>query len=485
MKNINSSALPNVTTSQSFQQFVYICCGIGAAFGASTTNPTVTSVGLLLPAVLFSLLWRSGHPAVLLFAIGFQWLQVITPILSANIEGVTLVQQFGGPELELAAWYSMGSLLALALGVWVVRHYSGKSLPPQILKDQSALLDLNRLFIAYFIVSAVSVGIAYVAGFAGGLRQPILAFASIKWMPIFLLGWTTLQHRRPTGRLWIIVGIEIVVGLTGFFSTFKSILFLMIVIGIGTTIDERRVRVGQILVYGGLALFLAAFWQSIKADYRAYLNQGTGYQIVSVPLLDRLNYLANASVNVRPEAMADGVAEGLLRLGYIEYFAHCIRNVPATVPHENGALWGDAVAHTLMPRILFPSKQVVNISERTNKYTGLGVAGYSQGTSISIGYPGESYIDFGPYGMYVPIFLLGCTYSWIYERFSRRKPYELAGVALASSLLVFTANQLEATNVNLFGGLITGVLAFWAIHNWVVPQLWPWLCGSNRQLSRG
>ena len=479
IKTYSKSVSSSVTTSRSFQQAIFLFCGVGAALSAATANPLVTAAGLLLPAVLFSLLWRSGHPAVLLFAIGFQWMQVITPVLSANVEGVTLTQQFGGPELELAAWYSLGSLLALALGVAIVRHYSGQSLSPQVLKVQSAQLDLNRLFIAYFVLTIASAAITYVGSRAGGLRQPILAFASIKWMPIFLLGWTTLQHRRPTGRLWIVVAIEIVVGLTGFFSTFKSILFMMIVIGIGTTIDERRIRIGQILIYGALTLFLAAFWQSIKTDYRAYLNQGSGYQIVVVPVADRLTYLARASLNVTPEAMSEGIAEGLLRLGYIEYFAHCIRNVPSRIPHENGALWGDAVAHTIMPRILFPNKRVVNISERTNRFTGLGVAGYDQGTSISIGYPGESYIDFGPIGMYVPIFLLGCIYSWIYEQFSRRKPYELAGVSLASSLLVFTANQLEATNVNLFGGLITGMIAFWAIHKWVVPRMWPWLCGGN------
>lgn len=404
---------------------------------------------------------------------------MITPILSANLEGVTLDQQFGGPELTLAAWYSMGTLLALAIGVWCIRNFSGKPLSPQILRMQSAALDLNRLFVAYIVVSAASVLIAYISTRAGSLRQPILAFASIKWMPIFLLGWTTLQHRRPTGRLWIVVAIEVIVGLSGFFSTFKSILFLMIVIGIGTTIDDRRVRFGQILLYGGLCLFLAAFWQSIKSDYRTYLNQGTGQQVVSVPFFDRISYLARASLEVTPKAMSDGIADGLLRLGYIEYFAYSIRNVPSRLPYENGGLWLDAVAHTLMPRVLFPGKREVNISERTNRFTGLGVAGQSQGTSISIGYPGESYIDFGPIGMYMPIFLLGCIYSWIYEWFSRRKPYELAGVSLASSLLIFTANQLEATNINLFGGLITGMLAFGAIHTWLVPRVWPWLCGGN------
>jgi hypothetical protein len=470
-----------ITTSAAVGQLVLVVSAMAAILALASRNPLVTAVGAFVPSLLWYLLWRPGHPALLMFAALFQWLQAFTPVLSANLEGVTLEEKFGGPELELAAWYSLGTVVALSVGVWVVRHYSGRSLSPLVLRQESARLDTTRLFFAYFIASAASVVIIFIADRAGGLRQPILAFSSIKWVPIFLLAWTTLQHRRSANMLLIVVAIEIVMGLTGFFSTFKSILFMMIVVGLGTTIDDRRIRIGPVLTYGLLCLLLAAFWQTIKVDYRAFLNQGTGQQIVQVPVMDRLVFLGRATTNVTPEDLWHGSVDGLLRLGYIEYFAYSIRNVPSRIPYQNGDLWFGAIKHTLIPRIFSANKEVIDISARTNKFTLRAVAGHTQGTSISIGYPGESYIDFGPIGMYFPIFFLGCFYSLIYENFSRRGPYHLAGVSLATSLLIFTAHQLEMTNINLVGGIVTSTIAFWIVHKWVVPRIWPWLCGAGKR----
>ena len=88
--------------------------------------------------------------------------------------------------------------------------------------------------------------------------------------------------------------------------------------------------------------------------------------------------------------------QGMLdRLSYVDFFAVVLETVPSQLPHENGALWLDAITRPFMPRLFFPSKTVIDDSERTNYYTGLGVAGAEEGTSISLGYVAESYIDFG------------------------------------------------------------------------------------------
>ncbi len=78
-----------------------------------------------------------------------------------------------------------------------------------------------------------------------------------------------------------------------------------------------------------------------------------------------------------------------------------------------------------MPRFLFPDKPVLDDSERTRTYTGMNVAGMEQGTSIGIGYIGESYVDFGPVKMFAPIFLLGLLYGLIYRFFVTKTRYTL------------------------------------------------------------
>ena len=77
------------------------------------------------------------------------------------------------------------------------------------------------------------------------------------------------------------------------------------------------------------------------------------------------------------------------RLSYVEYFFGAVLDyVPRIVPHEDGALWWDAISRPFMPRFFFTDKAIIDDFERTNKYTGFAVSGANEGTSISIGYMG-------------------------------------------------------------------------------------------------
>src|SRR5262249_38165568 len=148
--------------------------------------------------------------------------------------------------------------------------------------------------------------------------------------------------------------------------------------------------------------------------------------------------------------------------------AHCIVNVPENVPYEHGTLWFGAIQHAFMPRLFFPNKPTLDDSVRTQKYTGMEVAGREQGASIGIGYIAESYIDFGRYWMLAPIFLLGVFYGLIYRFFAFRQRYGLLGVAAAIAILVFGAYSIETSNIKLIGGNAMSVL---------VLGLFCWLLG--------
>ena len=127
-----------------------------------------------------------------------------------------------------------------------------------------------------------------------------------------------------------------------------------------------------------------------------------------------------------------------------------------------------------MPRIFFADKSIIDDSERTNKYTGFAVAGAGQGTSISIGYMGESYIDFGEVGMMVPIFLLGLLYGSLYRwMLNSRGGRGILGMAIASGVL-FVGIFLESSITKLFGGLIVALLAGWLIVQFITPRFFPW-----------
>jgi hypothetical protein len=112
----------------------------------------------------------------------------------------------------------------------------------------------------------------------------------------------------------------------------------------------------------------------------------------------------------------------------------------------------------LTPRLLFPNKASIDDSARTEKYTGVQVSGTEQGTSISLGYVAESYIDFGVKGMFAPILLLGLFYGLIYRFFADHQRYRVLGFAMATAILVFGAYTIETSNIKLLGGNLMALI---------------------------
>jgi hypothetical protein len=457
---------------------------IGLIFGAFSllgllsANPLITAFGLWIPPLLFRLLRRPGEPPVLLFAASFQWLQAFSPILSADVAGVAIreldsayASQLGGNELEMAAWLSLMGVVCLAAGVHCsLRNHRLSDL--QQFQQEALNLDRFKLFVACFVGLGFSLLITQISFLAGGFRQPVLALASLKWVPIFLLAWTTLQVRRDRGYLLAVVLVEVILGFSGYFSGFKNILFLLLVVIAGVGMSRHRLPLVTLSIGVLVTLLPVAVWQAVKHDYRSFLNNGTNQQVITVDWADRMQFLSSRILSVTSEELREGISKGVDRVGYITFFAHSIQYIPDHMPHQHGKLWIGAVEHVLMPRFLFPSKPALNESERTRTYTGLYVAGEEQGTSISIGYIGESYIDFGPVGMFVPIFLLGYFYGWVYKSLIFRSRYKLLGFSIATSLLLFSMMLIETSNIKLFGGVLSGFLSLLIIQRCFERDIW-------------
>ena len=148
----------------------------------------------------------------------------------------------------------------------------------------------------------------------------------------------------------------------------------------------------------------------------------------------------------------------IMRMSYVSYFAMTLTHVPDVVPCEHGELWWGAVKHVFTPRLFFPDKPALDDSARAAYYTGLEVAGAEQGTSIGIGYMGESYIDFGPVGMFAPVFLLGIFYGLIYRFFVDHERHRVLGFAMATAILAFGACNIETSNIKLVGGNLMSLI---------------------------
>ena len=119
------------------------------------------------------------------------------------------------------------------------------------------------------------------------------------------------------------------------------------------------------------------------------------------------------------------------------------------------------------------------------RYKGLNLASASQGTSISVGYMAESYIDFGPILMYVPIFALGMLWGGMYRYFVTRGPPRLLGYAVAVAVLV-NANQFEMQSTKLIGSMLMSFFVMALLLKLLLPHLRGWIfnagyaAGENR-----
>jgi hypothetical protein len=216
-------------------------------------------------------------------------------------------------------------------------------------------------------------------------------------------------------------------------------------------------------------------WTAVKSDYRAYVNDGSVTQTVRVGYAERMPVLLKMLRDVDQEEFGEAVDSFASRLSYIKFFGATLDYVPAVVPHENGALLGDAVLRPFTPRVLFPNKTIIDDSVRTNLYTGRGVSGQERGTSISLGWVAEVYIDFGRWFMMLAACAIGLFYGSTQQILMRwRRSTGILGMACSTALLV-NVIFLETSITKVTGGLIASLIATWLIIRYVLPLVAPQL----------
>jgi len=445
---------------QSVPFWIWVLVGVGVVWAIFTPNPVLTVSSLLLLPLLTGLLWFRGAPPVLLFACCIQWLQAATGIFYCNFLNVPLSTglDLGGSRVEEATYLSLVGVLVLAVGMRMALIRWNRRQVQQA-QAEARSLQAGRLFVIYLITFAFSTAIRSIAATIPRLTQPLLAFDTIRWVMLFLLVYSVLINRRPYVLLGLAIGLELLVGFIGFFAGFKSSFFILLIALAGTGVALKGWRLFQFIIVAAFLFVFCILWTTVKPEYRDYLNQGTGQQVVNVPIKQRLDKLGELTRSLNAAKFENGFELLLQRISYVDYFALTIQNVPANIPYERGELWWGAIKQVFMPRLFFPNKPVLDDSARTSYYTGLRVAGAEQGTSIGIGYMGESYIDFGPVGMFAPIFLLGLFYGSIYRLFITHSPRKIIGVAIAVSILAFGAYEIETSNIKLLGGSVVVCVA--------------------------
>ena len=173
----------------------------------------------------------------------------------------------------------------------------------------------------------------------------------------------------------LVVCIEIVLGITGFFAGFREPVVLA-VLAVLEIFDRRNNRHWMAIGVGGVAaVMLGVLWMSIRVEYRRSTWRSTSSRRRARRAWSGSAHspLVSSTANRPTCRAADTLVD---RLWTVYYPALALARVPRVLPHTNGAIVGAAMVHIVTPRVFFPGKaELPSDSEKVRRYSGVHVAG--------------------------------------------------------------------------------------------------------------
>lgn len=465
-----------MTASASISALIVL---VTLVLSASAPDPllVLATGGVLVAAI--GLLWRDGTPPILLLPFGLQWAQVAIKPIQTGLSGLSLdtLSDFHA-ALTPAAWMSLAALTALAVGMAIgAGRFKGGA---RVFLDQVRAAPEKMIIVPCILAIIAGHVVEALSWRAGGAGQQVLALANLGLAGLFVLTAWCAASRRRLEVLTVVLAIELGLGMTGFFANFRPPLLIFVIALVSA---QPKLQPG--LIFGGatagaLIVGLAIFWSAIKPDYRAFLNEGTGAQVATQPMSARIEYLQNAAATFDEDDFNQGLTALTSRLSYIDYLAMTMQHVPSVVPFENGQRVKDTFTHIVTPRVFFPNKPPLpNDTVVTAKYTGMQFNNVAN-TSISIGWLGDLYIDFGVYGAIFGAIALGVLIGLI-QRFMvgfKGTPAWLNFGLAAAAMVPFIG--FETQLVKVVGGGVTAAIVAFAVQR-AIALILPKRAGRSRE----
>ncbi|WP_293312278.1 hypothetical protein [Pedobacter sp. UBA5917] len=434
-------------------------------------NPLPTFTAILFVPIAAKLLWKKGEVPILFFGILMQWIQVSIKTLYASLISLPFQNLFINPlKIEEAFYFSLFGLLVISLGINLATRET-ETISFASLETPVKQYDKKKIMFAYIGAIILYPILLNVAVSFGGLYQLIIKLLDLKWSIFVFFFLTSFKDRSQMRQKFILlISLEIVLSFTGYFSAFKE--FFIIGFILYLFVNEKLTKKEySLILFASVILFnMLIVWQFIKPQYRSYLSGGEQAQIVSVSKTEALTKAIELGNSIDQNKYQDAVTALIDRISYIDIFSASISYVPTSRPHEHGRLWFDAVQRVLMPRLFFPGKAAINDSEKTMMYTGLGFAGSAQGTSISMGYVAESYVDFGFPLMLLPLFLFGLVIGFIFKYIIRNSYNHIWAICLVIPLF-FQISTFEFALDKMVGSLITFFIIYLLINKFLAKRI--------------
>ncbi|MBL0358821.1 MAG: hypothetical protein IPP72_19015 [Chitinophagaceae bacterium] len=410
--------------------------------------------------LLFNWLSQPYKPAVFTIIAFNHVLQIISGVWLAN---------YMGKDINYRSFYTDRATVLSLIGLFFLfapviyqqnklRNISLHTFRMYAMKF-STQKSLNCYLIALAVTSTLS-GLAFVFS---GLTQVILSVVKIKWFFFLLFGYQAIIKKERLSIFYLLIAFEFASGFYSFFSDFKTVIYYLgvLLVSFVATINFRQLVLACLLGVG--LAYMGLIWTSVKTDYRSFLNRGNRSQNVTVSKDEAIDKLISLSSDVNKEGTEAAAADLLDRLQYTFHFAKALERVPDVVPFQQGANWLNNIEYATTPRFLNPDKPTIDNSVKATKYTGIRYATAKQGTSFSLGYFAEFYVDFGSYLMMPMIFLVGFIYSRIYKYFlTKPSDNPVFNYAIAGAFF-FEFYAFEMDGTYFVGRFFASLLTFYSL----------------------
>lgn len=418
-------------------------------------DPLALAAGAAVPWLVATILAKPQIPVVIFYFLLTNWIQVVARLGVSWNDSESLGDGLWGHDLTRAYWYSLASIIVLALGVRV--GFAGLPTPQGDPREQAQTWRLSHVFLLYLLTFVFSVLVNRVAPMTGGLSQALLATASIRLVTLFLLFVTAIQSPNGTKFIAFAMVIEIGIGFTGLFSDFKT---GFIVLGIAAVVARPPLRLRMIVVAVASTLVFVAlllFWTGIKSEYRLISSGYSNTQHVSAPLEERMDWLVGKILSPTEQDWSSNADLLLRRIAYIDFFAATMSAEDSSPDSRSFGNWTDLIRHVSRPRLLFPEKGIVDDTDVLERLARIDSGDDRGGTSISVGYLAENYADFRFPMMLLPLLGLGIFAAIGVRYFLTRPAGWLTGEGFA---LAFVLSFSFGTSVTLIKFVATGIVHF-------------------------
>jgi hypothetical protein len=421
----------------------------------------IAGLGIVVLWVIWKTLFVEGDPPVLAMALSFQWVQVTAGVYYFGLTG-RQVEAMHASDYRPMVFIGLGCVTALLFGIGIGLRASKRKLAKSG-GGANFAFSWKSLFIGYvgsIFLNAVLVEVAWQVPL---LTQGILAISFLRLGLLYLIFRRLTQPSVRWSWFIGILGVELALGFSGFFASFREPLVLA-ALALIECFDRRHLwHWVRLAALGASMILFGMIWLAIRDTVRKeYAREG--FAESRTERLETVGSLSSEWFEIDSGTMVEDLDRLVERLWTIYYPALAVSRVPDVLPHENGAIMLAAVKHIFMPRVLFPEKEPLpSDSEMVRKYTGIPVASTDQNTSIAFGYAAEAYVDFGLPWMFLPSLLYGIFMGVAYRLLYRVIHHRELAVALVSVVFWLSLYLFERSWIKTFGLTLTLIVYLGAV----------------------